>query len=175
MPPTRQVVSLILVVVIIFGAFYIRHLILRRVSGHGKTRNIFKNRNIAVIDRFSIAKDKSFCLVEVAGNIYFVAMTNNAITLLDKLDSDAFAKASEETRDTGAMKIPVGNSLKDRMTRGLAVFIAKRMGRTLEFEDEPAANNSTFAETMKSTSEKDAASDSAAPAENISDCPEDKA
>ena len=154
MPP-GQVVSLIIVVVFIFGAFYARHLILQRMSGHSNIRAGFGNRKIAVLDRFAISRDKSFCIVEVAGKIYLVAMTNQAVTLLDTFDAAEFEQASAESRAASPVKVPAGNSLKDRMTRSLAGFMARRMGRTIEFEDSADKNESSFAETMRAASNTD--------------------
>ncbi|MDR3277749.1 MAG: flagellar biosynthetic protein FliO [Oscillospiraceae bacterium] len=47
-------------------------------------------RNIKLRDRFALSKDKSFCLVEVKGKVYFVAVTNQSMTLLDTLEGEAF-------------------------------------------------------------------------------------
>ena len=173
-----QVVSLIIVVAFIFGAFYVRHYILRKMSGHGSIRA--KNKNIAVLDSFAISRDKSFVLVEVAGKVYVVAMTNQSATLLDTLDSAVLAQAAAESRDASTpekrvAKWPKGNSLYARMTRSLARFIAARMGRTLVFEEDGIEEGSEFAKTMKATKKKKSIADNANGVENTNDNPEGEA
>ena len=171
--PTGQLVSLIILVVFIFGAFYARHIILQKVSGHSNTRVRFRNRNITMLDRFAVSKDKSFCLVEGAGKVYLVAMTNHMITLLDTYEAAEFIESAVQPRDNA--KIPVNNSFKGRMTRSLASFMAKRMGRTIEFDDSAETSGSSFAETMKSATEKDSEAECVSSELNPSDDSEDRA
>ena len=173
-----QVVSLIIVVAFIFGAFYARHYILRRMSGHGTVRA--RNKSIAILDSFAISRDKSFVVLEIAGRVYIVAMTNQSATLLDALDAAAFSKAAAESRDRNAqekkpVKVPAGNSLYARMTRSLARFMAARMGRTLEFEDDDADAAPDFSETMKTASAKDNTAGAEVTEENPLSNPEEEA
>jgi len=131
----------------IFALFYVRAYILRRMSGQGGGG--FGRRNVEVLEQFAIARDRSFCLVKVAGKIYFVAFAGNTVTLLDSFDVTAFSEAVAESVDKdvdeksfGAImssKMQAGNSLQARMTRKMARFFAARMGREIDFEDEDEA------------------------------------
>ena len=172
MPP-GQIFSVIVVVVFILGAFYARHIILQKVSGHSSSRGRFKNRNITIIDRFAISKDNSFCLVEVTGKVYFVAMTNQSITLLDTFEAAAFAETDEESRNTTVIKVPADDTLKNRMTRSLAGFMAKRMGKTLKFESSADESGANFADTMKAANDKDSSGVSENPVAEPPDDPEE--
>ena len=146
MPP-GQIFSLILVVAFIFGAFYLRAYILKRASGQNWGR--LGTRNIIILERFAIAKDKVFCLAEVAGKVYFVIFTDHNVTLIDSYDAAAFSEAaavslnknSSETsaQSVSLVKIPTGNSWYARMTRSLARFIAVKTGREADFEAQLAA------------------------------------
>ena len=173
-----QVVSLVIVVAFIFGAFYLRHYILRRMSGHGSVGA--RNKNIAIVDRFAISRDKSFVLVEIAGKVYVVAMTNQSATLLDTLDAAAFSEAAAASRERNTpaknvviAKGPKGNSLYARMTRSLTRFLAARMGKTIVFEDESPPAGSEFAKTMNASRKKDSTADSSEAGEDISNDSED--
>jgi flagellar biogenesis protein FliO len=139
--PAGQMISLIIVVAFIFFAFWLRSFILKRVSGQSRGRF---GRNVSVLENFAIARDKSFCLIEVAGKVYLVAFTSHTVTLLDTLDAAEFSESAAQFQDkninsrgfSGPMssKMPTGNSLYARMTRSLARFLAHRMGREDEFE-----------------------------------------
>jgi len=140
--PAGQIFSLILVVAFIFGAFYLRAYILKKASGQSWGR--LGTKNIIILERFAIAKDKIFCLAEVAGKVYFVIFTDHNVTLVDSYDAAAFSEAAAASldKDTSSVnsgqinpvKIPAGNSLYARMTRSLARFIAAKTGREADFE-----------------------------------------
>ena len=145
--PAGQIFSLIMVVAFIFGAFYLRAYILKRASGQNWGR--LGTRNIVILERFAIAKDKVFCLAEVAGKVYFVIFTDHNVTLIDSYDAAAFSEAAavrldKDSDGAGAVpvnlvKIPTGNSVYARMTRSLARFIAAKTGREADFEAQLAA------------------------------------
>ena len=144
--PAGQIISLIVIVIFIFGLFYLRAYILKRASGQNWGR--LGTKNIIILERFAIAKDKTFCLTEVGGKVYFVIFTNNTVTLVDSYDAAVFSQVAENQREkyniqstnTGTlMKIPTGNSLYARMTRSLARFIAAKTGREDDFEAQLAA------------------------------------
>jgi flagellar biogenesis protein FliO len=146
MPP-GSIISLILIVVFIFGLFYLRAYILKKASGQSWGR--LGTKNIVVLERFAIAKDKTFCLTEVGGKVYFVIFTNNTVTLIDSYDAAAFTEAAAVQFDkynsaAGStpgtiLKIPTGNSPYARATRSLARFIAAKTGRSASFEEQLAA------------------------------------
>jgi flagellar biogenesis protein FliO len=47
-------------------------------------------REIKIIDRFSLSKDKSLYLAQVKGRVYFIAMTHQSAALLDKFEAGEF-------------------------------------------------------------------------------------
>ena len=146
--PAGQIISLIVIVVFIFGLFYLRAFILKKAGGQNWGR--LGTKNIIILERFAIAKDKTFCLTEVGGRVYFVIFTNNTVTVVDSYDAAAFSEAAAVqldkynnkagTLNTGTLRaIPTGNSLYARMTRSLARFIAARTGRSKSFEEQLAS------------------------------------
>lgn len=96
MPPLQVVWSIGGIVLIIVAAYYVTYFI--GVKSQGISRG--KTQNIQLVDRFAISRDKSFCLVEVSGNVYLVAITNQSMTLIDKIDSAAFAEFAAERGGT---------------------------------------------------------------------------
>ena len=159
--PAGQIFSLILVVAFIFGAFYLRAYILKRASGQNWGR--LGTKNIIILERFAIAKDKIFCLTEVAGKVYFVIFTDHNVTLIDSYDAAAFSEAAAVSLDKNTddastkpgtlVKIPTGNSFYARMTRSLARFIAAKTGREADFEAQLAAAIKKSEGTDKITNE----------------------
>ena len=92
MPLHQVVLSFAVIILVIFAAYYGTYLFGMKSQGLSRGRN----RNINLVDRFSISKDKSFCIIEIAGQIYIVGVTNQSMTLLDKLDSAAAAALAAE-------------------------------------------------------------------------------
>ena len=159
---TMQVaVSIIGIILVIVAAYYVTYFIGVKSSGVGR-RGRNRNRNIRMLDRFSISKDKSFCIVEIAGKVYVVGVTNQSMSLLDTLDAEAFAQT--EAKKTGAAawqgrsaawQTATGGTYIERLTRKLALFIAKRIGKNRVAPaagGEPAATataTATFEEAMR--------------------------
>jgi len=130
MEPLQVVLSIAGTIVIIVGAYYVTYFIGVKSSGASRGRN----RNINILDRFSISKDKSFCLVEIAGKVYVVAVTNQSMTLLDTLDAATFAGTAAERGGAPSAGRSKANRYasgiySNRMTNKLASFIAARLGR----------------------------------------------
>jgi len=150
MDPLQVTFSLIGVVIVIIACYYVTYYISAKASGQSRGR--LKNKNINLIDRFAISRDKSFCLVEIAGKVYVIGVTNQSMTLLDTLDAAAFSEAAAERRDTPMRFSMPGGKLRNRMTRRLAGFMAARMGRTLD--DNEGAVYPRFEENMKTAREK---------------------
>jgi flagellar biogenesis protein FliO len=76
--------------ILVIGCAYYATWFLASKSGKMKS-----GRSIKLRDRFSVSKDKSFCLIEVKDKVYLVAMTNQTVTLLDTLDIEAFETQTE--------------------------------------------------------------------------------
>jgi len=137
--------------VIIFAAYYVTYYIGRKASGqsHGRLRN----KNINMIDRFAIAKDKSFCIVEIAGKVYVVGVTNQTMTLLDTLDAAAFSEAAA-VQNTEILRPTIpGGKYTAGLTKKLAEFIARLMGKTPPQAD-MGTRFESFSYSMKTAREK---------------------
>ena len=123
--PVQVTVFIIGTIVIIIAAYYVTYFIGMKSTGASRGRN----RNINMVDRFAISKDKSFCLVEIAGKIYVVGVTNQGMTLLDTLDAEEFAEAAAERGSAPAWHSVPGGRQVDGLTRKLASFLAGMMGK----------------------------------------------
>jgi len=145
MSPLQVTFSLVCVVLVIIGAYYATYYIGVKASGQSRGRHW--NKNINVIDRFAISRDKSFCLVEIAGKVYIIGVTNQSMTVLDTLDAAAFAEAAAERRDAVIQTSESGGRLRNRLTNRLAVFMAERMGKSPSAGSRPGGGS--FADSMK--------------------------
>jgi len=114
-------------VIILFGAYYVTYYVGLKASG--QTRAGFKNRNIRLLDRYAISRDKQFCVLEVAGKVYIIGIANHSMTLLDTFDAAAFAKLTEDNQVTTPWnETPVGQ-YGNRITKKVVAFIAEKTGR----------------------------------------------
>ena len=145
MEPGQVIDFFIGLIVIIFAAYYVTYYI--GVKASGQSRGRLRNKNINMIDRFAISKDKSFCLVEIAGKVYVIGITNQTMTLIDTLDAAAFSEAAAEHRDTPQWNMMPGGRITGPMTKKLADFISKKMGRTVAADAD--VRRSAFEESMK--------------------------
>jgi len=160
MPPEQVILFIIGTIVILFGAYYVTYFIGMKASG--QTRAGLKNRNIKLIDRYAIARDKQFCVIEVAGKVYIVGVTNHTMTLLDTLDAAAFVELTEidEENNLPWNKTPVGQ-YGNKLTRMVVAFVAEKTGKAPKKAKNPI--DSDFAENLKEAER--AAEDAAAQAE----------
>ena len=146
MPPEQVILFIIGTIVILFGAYYVTYFIGMKASG--QTRAGLKNRNINLIDRYAIARDKQFCIIEIAGKVYIVGVTNHTMTLLDTLDAAAFAELTENDDENNIPwnKTPVGQ-YGNRLTRKVVEFVAEKTGKTQKKDKN--SFGSDFAESLK--------------------------
>ena len=144
MPTSKVVLNLVVIILILIACYYATYYISKKASGQSGSK--YRNRYINLIGRFSISRDKSFCLVEIAGKVYVLGVTNQSITLIDSLDAAAFQEAAAERHDmesfTGA---PAKGSMKG-LTNRLAAYMAGRMGRTPDNTGVPGGKS--FADNM---------------------------
>ena len=127
MPPEQVILFIVGTVVILFGAYYVTYYVGMKASG--QTRAGFRNRNIVLLDRYAIARDKQFCVIEVAGKVYVIGMTNHTMTLLDTLDAAVFAKLTEDNQDITPWNMTPVGQYGNKLTRKLVAFIAEKTGR----------------------------------------------
>ena len=156
MSPLKVSLSLAGIVLIIIACYYVTYYIGAKASG--QTRGRLRNKYINLIDRFSFARDKSFCIVEIAEKVYIIGVTNQTMVLLDTLDAAAFKEAAAERRDTATFFNTQGKGLKDKLTGSLAAFMASKMGAA------PARGGDTdagsFSASMSSAREKSVSEES---------------
>jgi len=171
MPAGQVIVFFIGMILIIAAAYYVTYYIGAKATGHSKGR--LKNRNINIIDRFAVSRDKSFYLVEIAGKVYVIGATNQTMTLIDTLDAAAFSEAAAE-RDNGASgwqtsgwQGTYGGKYTGPMVKKLAAFMAKKMGRPLDVGEEE--RGARFEENMQTARERSKNGQAARP-----ECPEDE-
>jgi len=156
MPPDRVILFIVGTIVVLFGAYYVTYYIGMKASG--QTRAGLKNRNIKVLDRYAIARDKQFCVVEIAGKVYFIGMANNSMILLDTFDAEKFAELTEGNEEiTPWSMTPVGQ-YGNKLTRKVVAFIAEKTGRVPKDSNETGGTG--FADSLK---EAERAADEKAP------------
>jgi len=124
MPPQQVIIFIVGTIVILFGAYYVTYYVGMKATG--QTRAGLRNRTISLLDRYAISRDKSFCIVEIAGKVYIVGVTNNAMTLLDTIDAAAFAKLTKDDSEPVPWNMTPVGQYGDKLTKKLVAFIASR-------------------------------------------------
>jgi len=151
MPPDQVILFIVGTIVVLFGAYYVTYYVGLKASG--QTRAGMRNRNIRLLDRYAISRDKQFCIVEIAGKVYIVGVTNNAMTLLDTFDAAAFAALTENKEESATpwSNTPVGQ-YGNRLTKKVVDFIAEKTGKKQQYETK--TGSSDFTENMKEAERK---------------------
>jgi len=156
--PGQVVIFIIGTIVILFGAYYVTYFVGMKASGQNRAG--LRNRNITVLDRYAIARDKQFCIIEVAGKVYIIGVTNHTMTLLDTFDAAAFAQLTENNSDTTPWDMTPVGQYGNKLTRKIVSFIAEKTGKKPpaaepvskppnEEKEESASDPSQFADTLK--------------------------
>jgi len=146
MPPEQVILFIVGTIVILFGAYYVTYYVGLKASG--QTRAGMRNRNISMLDRYAISRDKQFCIVEVAGKVYVIGITNHTMTLLDTFDAADFAKLTENKEESATpwSMTPVGQ-YGNRLTRKVVEFIAEKTGKKQIYENK--SGTADFSENLK--------------------------
>ena len=155
MPPLQAILSLIGIIIVIIAAYYATKYIGLKASGQNRSKYRRRNRNIILRDRFAISKDKSFCIVEIAGKAYVIGVTNQSMTLLDTLDATVFEKNEAKTSETAAWNTMPGSSFSGKLVNRVAAFIAQKMGKPQDIGGATVVSNRSFSDSMKSAHERD--------------------
>jgi len=156
--PGQIILFIIGTIIILFGAYYVTYFVGMKASG--QNRSGLKNRNITVLDRFAIARDKQFCIIEVAGKVYIIGVTNHTMTLLDTFDAAAFAQLTENSTDATPWELTPVGQYGNKLTKKIVSFIAEKTGKkptaaspyhqpVEETSSETESNHPPFAETFK--------------------------
>ena len=144
MPPEQVILFIIGTVVILFGAYYVTYYVGMKASG--QTRAGFRNRNIKLLDRYAVARDKQFCIIEIAGKVYIIGITNQTMALLDTFDAAAFAKLTEDNKETTPWNMTPVGQYGNRLTRKIVAFVAEKTGRAQQYNS--GAGEADFAENL---------------------------
>ncbi|MCL2425536.1 MAG: flagellar biosynthetic protein FliO [Oscillospiraceae bacterium] len=132
-PQTQQVIMFIIgTIVVLLGAYYVTYFIGMKATG--QTRAGLKNRNIRIIDRYSIARDKQFCIIEIAGKVYVVGATNHGMTLLDTFDAEAFVELTESNSESVPWNMTPVGSYGNRLTRKVVEYVAVKTGKKQQYD-----------------------------------------
>ena len=150
----RLALSIVGIVVVIAGAYYATYFIGTKASGQSRGRIRGANRNIVVLERFAISKDKSFCIVEIFGKVYIVGVTNQSMSLLDTLDAEKYAEYAAESGFKETWHAVPGGAFSGKMVNKLASFMSERMGKTRDMSGNEGINRSEFADSMKNARER---------------------
>jgi len=154
MPPEQVILFIIGTIVILFGAYYVTYYVGMKASG--QTRAGLKNRNITLLDRYALARDKQFCVIEIAGKVYIVGVTNHTMTLLDSIDAAAFAELTKNSEDTTPWNMTPVGQYGNKLTRKVVSFIAEKTGKA--GKGDTTQKSDIYQKKDKSTGESDFAS-----------------
>ena len=152
----RLVLSIVGMIVIIAGAYYATYFIGSKASGQSRGRNRAGNRSVILLERFSISKDKSFCIVEIAGKVYIIGVTNQSMSLIDSLDAEEFAERAPGRSSSEAWYSAPGGPFSGKLVNRLASFMAQRMGRTGDMPGNRGAKGAGFAASMETARGREA-------------------
>ena len=152
--PLRIALSFIGIIIILFGAYYATYYISLKASGRNSKRIRSGNRSINLLERFAISKDKSFCIVEIAGKVYIIGVTNQSMSVLDTLDAEEFAKYRAENNDSAAWSAAPGGPFSGKLVNRLASFMAQRMGKTRDMTGNKGTKSTEFAASMTKARER---------------------
>jgi len=158
-PPEQLILFIVGTIVILFGAYAVTYYIGMKASG--KTRSGLKNRSINLLDRYAIARDKQFCVVEIAGKVYIVGITNHSMTLLDTFDAAAFSELTENNTEVTPWNLTPVGQYGNKLTKKIVSFIAEKTGKTRQNDDKQgeAGFSAAFEEAQRTASETGESSD----------------
>ncbi|MDR2590348.1 MAG: flagellar biosynthetic protein FliO [Oscillospiraceae bacterium] len=152
--PGQVILFIICTVIVLFGAYYVTYYIGTKMAGQNSRAGI-RNRNITLLDRYAVARDKSLCVVEIAGKVYIVGVTNHNMTLLDTIDAANFAKSIKENENNSSTTpwhlTPVGR-YGNKLTRKVVDYIAVKTGK--KPGSDPYSDETEFSQTLKEAEHK---------------------
>ena len=176
MPPAQVVLSLFGIVIVIAGAYYATYYISIKASGQTRGKARGRNRRINLLERFAISKDKSFCIVEIAGKIYIVGVTNQSMTLLDTLDPGELEESETEgAAAAAAWGAAPGGPFSGKIVNRLSAYMSRKLDKKKRTGDNAGLKGKSFEESMRSAREKKASGHpGSVEAKQSSDSEEDK-
>ena len=144
--PWQIVFALLVLAVVVVLAYYSIYFLATKTTLQRQTQGI------RVVDRFSLSRDKTICLIEAVGNVYLVAITNQGVTLLDILDKEAYEAAGQE-----AAQKP-GDFLQKGFAKGVLAFKNHSFGQTIAKQndiEQEKGTKSDFAPGLQMVQEED--------------------
>ena len=69
-------------VAVLIGCYYATTLVA------GKARRMQQGRAVHMLERFAVGKDKMFCLLDMAGVLYLIAMSEGAVIVIDRIEGE---------------------------------------------------------------------------------------
>jgi len=139
MPPERVILSFIGIILVLVACFYVTSFVAKKASG--QTRTGRRTGSINMLDRYAIARDKQFCIIETAGKVYLIGLTNHTMTLLDTFDAATFAELTENNEEPIPWNMTPVGQYGNKLTKKVVEFIATKTGQI-----KPSSND--FSETM---------------------------
>jgi len=106
-----------------------------------------------MLDRYAISRDKQFCIVEIAGKIYIIGISNHTMTLLDTLDAEVFAELTENDDEPVPWNMTPVGQYGNKLTQKLVAFVAEKTGKAGQKSKENEKNE-TSEETKTSEEQK---------------------
>ena len=152
MKPLQLVISLTGIIVVIIACYYATYYLGTKAQGRSSGRH--RGRNINLLDRFAISKDKSFCIIEIAGKVYIVGMTNQSMTLIDTLDPAVFEEQTAERNNSASWYNIPGGQIGGKLASKLASFIVGNKGQPRGTNINKTTGNEMFKDSMKTAREK---------------------
>jgi len=127
MPPERVILSFIGIVLVLIACFYVTSFVAKKASG--QTRPGRRSGSINILDRYAFARDKQFCIIETAGKVYLIGITNHTMTLLDTFDAAAFAELTENNDEPIPWNMTPVGQYGNKLTKKVVEFIATKTGK----------------------------------------------
>jgi len=149
MDPIKVAFSMAGVIIVIIACYYATYYIGSKASGQNQGRTRARTRTINLLDRFAISKDKSFCIVEIAGKIYIIGVTNQAMTVIDTIDPGVYAEYEASRGDMASWYKAPGGRIGGKLFNSLSSFMAGRMGKTRGTGGNADAGGETFEDSMR--------------------------
>lgn len=86
---------ILIMVAVIVGAYFTTKFISK------KSGRMMRGRYINVIDRLSVARDRQILLIEVAGKVMLIGISNQTVNILETFEKDEVDFADEKTQTDG--------------------------------------------------------------------------
>lgn len=111
MSPLEITVYIFGSIIIIFAAYFVTYFI------GSKSMKLQRGRMFQMLDRISISKSTSICLIKIGDCVYVVAVTNQNVTMLDKLDPSQVEGLVEDRKEQAPAGLGIPKAFKSLWRR----------------------------------------------------------